>query len=413
MTRRVVVTGLGVVAPNGIGKENFWQSLIRGESGIRPITSFDASALPSRIGGEISNFSPTDFLAASKARMMGRFSQLAIAATRLALADSKASLMPSVASQAFICFGTSVSGLGSPAEAAMAGLRQKGVQGIEHWAALEYPPHAAASYIAIEFGIRGPAVSISSNCCTGLDVIQRAYIEIASGRTTFAITCSCDAPLFPLPFAGFCALGALSSRNDDPKGASRPYDRLRDGIVLSEGAGALILEDFEHAEARGAHIYATVLGFGSASEAIGMRKGDLTGAVMAAALRTAITSADILPESIDHINAHGSSLPDYDICDTNAFKGALGQHAYRIPITSIKSMIGQPISAAGTIQVIAAALSIQNSQVPPTINQEVPDPSCDLDYTPNTSRAARIRHVLINCHSFGGSVAALVLGPPC
>src|SRR6266542_3433501 len=168
MTRRVVITGLGVVAPNGVGKDSFWDNLVHGKSGIVPITSFDASEFPSRIAGEISNFCPADFLSGSKARTMGRFSQLAIAATRLALEDSRAPLLPSVSSQAFICFGTSVSGLGSPAEAAMAGFRERGVQGIEHWAALEYPPHAAASYMAIELGIRGPAVSVSSNCCTGL-----------------------------------------------------------------------------------------------------------------------------------------------------------------------------------------------------------------------------------------------------
>jgi len=344
---------------------------------------------------------------------MARFSQFAIAAAKLALDDSRVCLSPTLAAGTFISFGTSVSGFGPISEGPLVHFRDKGVGAVEPWTALEYPPHAAASYIAIELGITGQAVSQSSNCCTGLDAIHRAYSEIASGRTSLAIAGSCDTPLYPAPFAAFCALRTLSCRNDVPQKASRPYDRLRDGIVLSEASAAVVLEELSHAEARGATIYASVLGFGAASEAVGMRKGDLSGALMAKAIRSAFQDAVITPETIDHINAHGSSLPDYDLCDTNAFKAALGQHAYRIPITSIKSMIGQPISAAGVLQTVAACKSINTCRIPPTINQEVADPECDLDYTPNVARTARIRHVLVNCHSFGGSVAALVLGPPC
>jgi 3-oxoacyl-[acyl-carrier-protein] synthase II len=220
----------------------------------------------------------------------------------------------------------------------------------------------------------------------------------------------CDAPVFPLAFGAFCALGALTKRNDAPHKSSRPYDLQRDGIVISEGAGTLILEELEIARARGARIYGEILGHGSASEAIGMRKGDLSGKRMAGAISDAIRRAGLIAGDIDHINAHGSSLPDYDVCDTNAFKEALGLHAYKIPISSIKSMIGQPVSAAGTIQAAAACLSLRDQVVPPTINQETPDPKCDLDYVPNVSRVARVRNVLINGHSFGGSVAALVIG---
>jgi len=205
-------------------------------------------------------------------------------------------------------------------------------------------------------------------------------------------------------------LGALTKRDDAPQKASRPYDQLRDGLVLAEGGATLILEDLEFALARGAHIYAEVLGYGAASEAAGMRATDQSGQVMAHAICAAIKSADLRPGDIDYINAHGSSLPDFDIVDSNAFKHALGAHAYRVPITSIKSMIGQPVSAAGVLQAAAACLSIQHQLVPPTINQEFPDPQCDLDYVPNMSRVARVRHVLINGHSFGGSVTALVLG---
>jgi 3-oxoacyl-[acyl-carrier-protein] synthase II len=405
--RRVVITGLGVVAPNGIGKEPFWQNLVAGKSAIDYITAFDASPHSCQVAGEVKDFHPSDFMSARRARAMGRFSQFAVAATRLALEDS---LIPEPMSKGMaICFGTSVSGL----EVAVDGVHDfvaKGPGEIKPWTALEYPPHAAASYLAIEFGINGPALTISSNCCTGVDAINAAARQIASGQVEAAIAGSSDAPLFPIIFDAFCSLGALTKRTDDPTKASRPYDLLRDGLVLAEGGAVVILENLDAAVARGATIYAEVLGHNAASEAIGMRKGDLTGQVMAETIRRAIRNADLLPEDIDHINAHGSSLPDFDICDTKAFKGALGDQAYRIPISSIKSMIGQPVSAAGVFQTAAACLSIRHQEVPPTINQEVPDPQCDLDYVPNLSRAARIRRVLINGHSFGGSVSAMVIG---
>ena len=318
--------------------------------------------------------------------------------------------MPEAMSKSMaICFGTSVSGLAVAVDGVQ-DFAAKGPGEIKPWTALEYPPHAAASYLAIEFGIRGPALTISSNCCTGVDAINAAARQIASGQTEAAVAGSSDAPLFPIIFDAFCSLGALTKRNDDPTKASRPYDLMRDGLVLAEGGATVILEELEVALARGATIYAEVLGHSAASEAIGMRKGDLSGQVMAETIRSAIRNADLLPEDIDHINAHGSSLPDFDICDTKAFKIAFGDHAYRLPITSIKSMIGQPVSAAGVFQSAAACLSMRYQEVPPTINQDVPDPQCDLDYVPNISRTARVRHALINGHSFGGSVSAMVIG---
>lgn len=409
-SRRVVITGLGVVAPNGIGKETFWQNLIAGKSGIDYISAFDPSPYPCQVAGEVRDFVAADFMSARKAKKMGRFSQLAVAATRLAFEDAGLKVDSHLSSQTSIFYGTSVNGGGDIAAGALEALQREGVSGIDPWAALEYPPHAPSSYVAIEFGIKGPALSISSNCCTGLDAINEGLEHITKGASTVAVVGGCDAPIFPLAYGAFCALGALTKRNDAPEKASRPYDLLRDGLVISEGAATLILEELESARERGATIYAEVLGYGSASEAISMRKGDLSGKSMASAITKAISEAALTPESIDHINAHGSSLPDYDICDTNAFKEALGPHAYRVPITSIKSMIGQPVSAAGTIQAAAACLSIRHQVVPPTINQEVPDPQCDLDYVPNVSRVSRVRHVLINGHSFGGSVSAVIIG---
>jgi 3-oxoacyl-[acyl-carrier-protein] synthase II len=410
--RRVVITGLGVVAPNGIGKDAFWQSLVAGKSAVDYIKSFDVSPYPCKIAAEVRSFYPREFISARTVKTAARFSLFAVAATRLALDDAKLTLGSSTPDVA-ICYGTSVSGIGDIGDEAARALH--GVQGkndLKPWAVLEYPSHAASSYVAIEFGITGPALSVSSNCCTGIDAIQTAASYIAGGKVKVAVAGACDAPIFPLSFAGFCALGALSNRTDDPRKASRPYDLMRDGIVLSEGAGTVVLEDLEFALNRGAHIYAEVLGHAAASEAMGMRKGDLEGVIMAGALAAAISDAQLSPSDIDHINAHGSSLPDYDVCDTNGFKKALGRHAYSIPITSIKSMIGQPISAAGVFQTASACLSIEHQIVPPTINQEIRDPKCDLDYVPNVARGARIRNVLLNGHSFGGSVAALVIGKP-
>jgi 3-oxoacyl-[acyl-carrier-protein] synthase II len=409
--RRVVITGLGVIAPNGIGKEEFWNSLVAGKSAVDFIRSIDVSSYPCKVGAEVRSFYPREFVSARSAKTAARFSQFALAATRLALTDSKLSIGSTLGGETAICYGTSVSGADVADEASriLYG-NSTGRNDVKPWAALEYPSHAATSYLAIEFGITGPAISVSSNCCTGIDAIHTAASYIAGGRSKVAIAGGCDAPLIPLSFAAFCALGALSSRTDDPRKASRPYDLMRDGIVLGEGAGTVILEDLEHALDRGAHIYAEVLGHAAASEALGMRKGDLEGVVMASTIAAAISDARLGPGDIDHVNAHGSSLPDYDICDTNGFKKALGKHAYSIPITSIKSMIGQPVSAAGVLQTVCACLSIANQIVPPTINQEVRDPKCDLDYVPNRARNARVRNVLLNGHSFGGSVAALVIG---
>jgi 3-oxoacyl-[acyl-carrier-protein] synthase II len=409
-SRRVVITGLGVVAPNGIGKDAFWQNLIAGKSAVDYITAFDASSYPCQIAGEVKNFHPTDFISARKAKMMGRFSQLAVAATRLALDDAELSITDTLAPNSTVCFGSSAVGVGDIGANTIETLRVQGAKEVKPWAALDFPPHAAASYLSIEFGTKGRSISISSNCCTGLDVVDAAVAQIVSRKAMVAIAGGCEAPIFPASFSAFCALGALTKRNDDPQRASRPYDLLRDGAVVSEAGVTLILEDYEFAIDRGANIYAEILGYGAASEAIGMRKGDISGQTLANAILAAIQNADLRPSDIDHINSHGSSLPDYDVCDTNAFKVAMGSHAYRVPVTSIKSMIGQPVSAAGGLQIAAACLAIERQLVPPTINQEVPDPQCDLDYVPNLARVARVDRALVNAHSYGGSVSALVVG---
>lgn len=406
----MVITGIGVVAPNGIGKQAYWDSLVAGRSGVDWITEFNTDPYPSKVAAKVKDFEPAAFISAKQVRHMGRFSQFAVAAARMAVDDSKLLLTPSVTNRAVVCFGTSG---GAPIfEEAAINFHTGGLQAVDPWTALEYPPHAPASYVSIELGITGPTFSISSNCCTGLDALQAGATQIRSGRASVVLVGSSEAPISPALFATFSALGALSKRSDDPTRASRPYDLLRDGLVIGEGAAAFVLEDLEHARDRGANILAEIKGAGGASEALDMRKGDLTGKVMAKAISGAISDSGLKPTDIDHVNAHGSSLPDFDVCDSNAFKESLSDHAYRIPISSIKSMIGQPFAAAGALQAAAACLSLVHQRVPPTINQEVPDPRCDLDYVPNVSRVARLRNILANGHGFGGGCTALVIGRP-
>ena len=402
------MTGLGVVAPNGVGTATFWQSLVAGKSAVDYISAFDPTPYPSKVAAEVRDFHPLDFMRRHPAKTAGRSSQFAVASTRLALADAQLTITPNLSPSVAICYGTS--GGADVFELAARSLLSQGLTSVSPWAALEYPPHAPASYIAIEMGITGPAISVSSNCCTGIDAIRAAASLVGLGQSRVAIAGSSEAPISPVAFATFCALGSLSTRACLPVQASRPYDRLRDGLVISEGAAALILESRDSALARGVPVYAEILGSAGASEAIGMRKGDIDGRAMARAITQAISRSSAHPWDIDHINAHGSSLQDFDIADSNAFKLALGDHVYKIPITSIKSMIGQPFSAAGSLQASAACLTIAKQIVPPTINQEVKDPACDLDYVPNRARVARVRTVLINGHSFGGSVAALIIG---
>ncbi len=313
--RRVVITGLGVVAPNGIGKEAFWNNLVAGKSAVDYITAFDPSPYPCQIAAEVRDFVPEQFMSRQHTKVMGRFSQFAVASARLALEDASLQIEPGFSHRFSVVYGNS--GGGDIFETAARGLIQDGVRGITPWAALEYPPHAPASYVSIELKTTGPTVSLSSNCCTGLDVINLGFTQIASGKVTVAIVGSCEAPISPTAFATFCSLGCLTTRACSPHQASRPYDKLRDGLVMSEGGAALILEDLDFAMTRGAHIYGEVLGHAAASEAIGMRKGDLSGKVMAAAISAAIANAGLTPSEIDHVNAHGSSLPDFDICDQN------------------------------------------------------------------------------------------------
>jgi len=406
--RRVVITGLGVVAPNGIGKDDFWNALITGKSGIDEISVFDASTFPCRVAAEVRDFRPTDFMERRTSRDLWRFSQFALASAQMAIDDAKLQIDAVSENRVAACFGTCVNGF-EKVEDSYERVKRDGYVGLDPLTCFQYSTHAPVSHVAIELGIKGPTMTLASGCSTGLDVVKWGSDQIKGGIVDAAVVGSTEAPLSPLSFSTFCALGILAREVADPTRSSRPYDRTRDGLVLGEGGGAVVLETLEGALERGAPIYAEVLGYGVTSEALHLLRRDATGRALADAIRLALQSSGLDLSEIDYINAHGNSMQDNDLAETNAFKLAFGQNAYAIPISSIKSMIGQPIAASGILQAISAALSISHGIIPPTINYKIPDPGCDLDYVPNVARVSRIRNALATAHALGGTHSVLAL----
>lgn len=409
MKRRVVITGLGVVAPNGIGKDEFWQALISGKSGIDKITSFDASDLPSQIAGEVNDFDPTLYLSPKKVKRTSRVSQFAVATAKMAVEDSGLEITDENRDKIGVCFGTSL-GKADIFEKDHVGFLEKKLEGIELTTWAEFTSHAGTSHISIELGTAGITDTVATGCATGLDVINHAYSQIQHGRSNIVIAGCAESLLFPFTFSVFCGLRALSTRNEEPQAASRPYNRDSDGLVLSEGGTAVILESLESALDREVNIYAEVLGFANAGEALDLRKCDTTGQKIAEVIEQTVIRAGIAKKDVDYINAHGNSLPDYDLAETNGFKRVFGKRAYNIPVSSVKSMTGQPFAASGGFQVVSSCLTIQNNLIPPTINYEKPAPELDLDYGPNFVRHARVRNVLMNAHSLGGTHSVLAIG---
>jgi 3-oxoacyl-[acyl-carrier-protein] synthase II len=411
-SRRVVVTGLGVVAPNGIGKETFWRNLIAGKSAIDYITAFDPTPYPCHVAGEIRHFDPKDFMHARRTKHRGRFSQFAVAAAKLALADCGIDLGREQQRRVVACLGTSMNGSGDVYEAARVAYDKDGMKGIPMMSGIEFAAHAPVSHVSSELGIRGQGMTVASACATGLDAIQWGVDQIHEDRADVVFAGSTEAPISEFCFATLCALGALSKFDDPPLRASRPYDRRRDGLVLGEGAAICVLEELGHAIDRGANVYAEVLGYGTGNEGGFGTKINAAELALTEAITTALASARKSPSDIDYINAHGNSLPDYDLIETRAFRTALGKAAYSVPTSSIKSMIGHAMGAASAFQVASSCMTLEHSVIPPTINYEVPDPECDLDYVPNHARTSRARTVLINAHAMGGTHSVLILGKP-
>lgn len=406
---RIVITGLGVLSCNGIGRQAYWDALRSGRSGIAPITRFDASDLPCRIAGQLWDFAPEDFMSKTTVKRWFQHVHQAIASARLAVEDADLDAAGYDSERVTVAFGTSV---GSPNEAYVEQQKvflDSGYQSINRLGSTAFSGHSASVNVGIDFGLRGPHITLSSGCATGLDVLSWSVYQMRSGRAEAVLMGATESPVFPMSVAAASSLGILSSRNDEPSKAMRPFDRDRDGIVLSEGAVALALEFEENARARGAPILAEVMGYGSAAEARNALILDRSGDGLARAIQTALGDAGVAPHEVDHIQAHGASMDMYDRCETNAFKTVFGPHAYRIPVSGVKSMVGQTYSVGGLFGVASALLALNEGVVPPTINLDHPDDECDLDYVAKRSRMNDIQTALAVAISFGGTHSAVVL----
>ncbi|HEU5367988.1 MAG TPA: beta-ketoacyl-[acyl-carrier-protein] synthase family protein [Ktedonobacterales bacterium] len=424
--RRVVITGLGVVAPNGIGKQAFWEACVAGRSGIRPITRFDASTLPTRIAGEVPDFDPAALgLTSEECSHIDRNTQFAIAAANLAWQDAglawarepqARTLTEAERDQSGVYMGTAMAS-SEEAEKVWRRLSSDGAQPLRQ---LDDVPmsdallliHAPAAAIAIHHQLHGPCAVFSTGCSAGADAIGQAFWAIQEGRADRMLAGGSDAAICYSGLDVFNVIGALSTRNDAPERASRPYDGARDGFVMAEGAGVLLLEERELALARGARIYAELIAFVSNSNAYHMTALPQDGMPLQHLLRQILAEADITPAQLGYINSHGSSTPANEAAETAAYKAVFGAQAYHIPISSTKSMIGHTQGAASAIEAIVTTLALHEHMLPPTINQEQPDPGCDLDYIPNQARPAAIELALTHSSGFGGVNTALLLAAP-
>lgn len=408
--RRVVVTGLGVVSSIGIGKQTFWEGLKAGRSGIVPITAFDPEPFTTKFAGEIRDFDPSQYIDFKRMKRMDRTSQLAVACAKLAVEDAGLDFQKNGARErSGVIIGTAMAGHGYILNQHTT-LMEKGPMRINPFTALAAFPDACASNISIELGITGPSFSLSTACSSASDAGGYAFEAIRSGAMDFLIMGGAEASIYPGILAAFCVARALSTRNEEPQKASRPFSRDRDGFVLGEGAGILVLEEYEHAKSRGAHIYGEILGHGMTCDAYHMTAPDPEGTEASRAMRMALANAGVKPEEVDYINAHGTSTPLNDKTETMIIKKVFGEQAYKIPVSSTKSMVGHLIGAAGSVELIATLLAMENQEIPPTINYGIPDPECDLDYVPNTSRKAKIDIAMKNSFGFGGKNSVLVVG---
>jgi 3-oxoacyl-[acyl-carrier-protein] synthase II len=407
MARRVVVTGLGMVTPLGIGVEENWEAVTKGRSGIGRISKFDTSAYTSQIAGEIKGFRSEDFLAPKDARHLDIFIHYAIASARMAFEDSKLKITRDNSHRIGCVTGSGIGGL-STIEHYHQVLLEKGPRRISPFFIPGIIANMAPGQIAIEFGIRGPNTSITTACAASAHAIGESYKLIQRVAADAMITGGTEACITPLAVGGFTSMKSLSTRNDAPEKASRPFDNQRDGFVISEGGGIIVLEEVGHALERGATIYAEVIGYGMSSDAYHFTAPDPEGIGAGLCIQAALNDAGMEPTEIDCINAHGTSTKLNDLSETRAIKSVFGEYAYEVPISSTKSMTGHLLGGAGVTEAIYSVLTIINGIIPPTINYEFPDPECDLDYVPNEAREAEVQTVLSNSFGFGGTNASLI-----
>ena len=405
--RRVAVTGIGLVSPMGVGTEENWHALLAGKSRIRLISRFDVSDYTSQIAGEVAGFDPLRFIDRKEVRKMDLFIQYAIAAAQLAVEDSGLPLFSLEGDRCGVYIGSGIGGIGS-IEDTHKTLLEKGPGRVSPFFLVSAIINEASGQISIRYKAKGPNSATATACTTGTHAVGDSFRIIARGDAEVMIAGGAEAPITPLGLAGFCAMRALSTRNDDPARASRPFDAKRDGFVMGEGAGVLILEELEMALKRDARIYAEVVGYGMSGDAYHVTAPCLDGDGAYRAMKRALEDGEVDPKGVHYINAHGTSTPFNDKIETLAIKRLFGQHAYRIGINSTKSMMGHLLGAAGGVEASITALCLKNQIMPPTINYQFPDPECDLDYVPNKARPAEIHYALSSSFGFGGTNGALL-----
>ncbi|MBM7854394.1 3-oxoacyl-[acyl-carrier-protein] synthase II [Desulfohalotomaculum tongense] len=401
MSKRVVITGMGAITPVGTGVEKFWSSLISGVSGIDRISTFDPSEYSTQIAGEVKDFTATDYIDKKEARRMDRFTQFAVAATGMALRDAELDLEKEKRERIGVIIGSGIGGMETLWQQAKT-LINRGPGRVSPFLVPMMIANMGAGQVAISYGLQGPNVTAISACASSNNAVGDAFKLLQRGDADVMITGGTEAPITPLSVAGFCALKAMSTRNDEPHKASRPFDAQRDGFIMGEGAGIMVMETLEHAQARGAKIYAEIVGYGSTCDAYHITAPDPEGNGAARAMQIALKDAGLQPEAVDYINAHGTSTPLNDKIETKAIKRVFGEHARKLLVSSTKSMTGHLLGAAGGVEALVCVLSIYNGIVPPTINYEVPDPECDLDYVPNQAREKDVKVALSNSLGFGG-----------
>jgi len=406
--KRVVVTGMGVISPVGTGLNKFWDSLIKGKSGIDKITSFDPHDLPTKIAGEVRDFNPENYIEKKELKRLDRFTQFAISATKMALDDSGLDLSTVDKTRVGVILGSGIGGTTTWEEQHQI-LLTKGFKRISPFFIPMMIVNMASAQISMAFELKGPNFTVVTACASGTNAIGEAFRILQRGDADIIISGGTEAPITELSLAGFSSMKALSTRNDEPSCASRPFDKDRDGFVMGEGAGIIVMETLDNALKRNARIYGEVIGYGSTADAYHLTKPAPEGEGASRAMKAAISDAGILPNDVDYINAHGTSTPLNDKFETLAIKHTFGEHAYKLAVSSTKSMTGHLLGAAGAVEIIATLQAVHNDEIPPTINYEGKDLECDLNYVPNRAIKRTVNIALSNSMGFGGHNACIIV----
>ena len=404
--QRVVVTGIGAVSPLGCGTDVNWQALLAGRSGIGPITAFDASDFPVRIAGQVPGFDPAAYLEKKDIKKVDRFAQFAIAAAQMAMDDARLTVTPEEAPRVGVVVGVGMGGIAT-IEEAVRSFYDEGLKRLSPFFIPRLIANMAPGHIAIRFGCTGVNYTPTSACASGGQAVGEAFRLVRYGDQDVVISGGAEAAITPMGVGGFAVMRAMSTRNDEPERASRPFERHRDGFVVGEGAGVLVVESLAHARARGARIYCELAGYGANGDAYHITSPAPDGRGAAECMRLALASGGIDPLEVDYINAHGTATPYNDVNETQAIKAVFGEHAARIAVSSTKSMTGHLLGGAGGVEAVYTALALHHGWLPPTINYDEPDPECDLDYVPNSARQVRARVALSNSFGFGGANACI------